>query len=118
MLGGLGAVVGARGAAATTERPDRFEYRGIPIWWAGWREPANQDVVFGWWIASVPRDDRGLDLLLSTVGGVVQRAAELHVVDCSIQRGWPHLMVRSSDAERAAAKQRAVENLLEHLRAS
>lgn len=90
----------------------------MPIWWSGWREPMNQDVLIGWWIASVPPDQRGFNLIFSTAGGVIQRAAELHAVDCSIQRGWPRLFMRSTEAERAAAKQRAVEHLLEHLRAS
>ena len=120
ILAGLGALIGVGSvlpAADPASRPDRFEHRGIQVWWSGWRTPANQDAMIGWWLASVPADDCGLNLLYSTMGGVIQRAAEMFVLDCTYQKDWPKLTARSTQAELDVVKQRAAQHLIEHLNA-
>lgn len=75
----------------------------------------NQDVQIGWWTAQIPQVEY-YDRIYSTMGGIVQRAAPLHVVDCCAQPDWPHLTSGSTAAELADRKQRALDRLLEHLR--
>ena len=94
---------------------DRFEYRGVHIWWSGWRMPVNQDVGLGWWTARVPPDEYARDMVVSTTGGIIQRHAEMNIVDNCLRPGWPLVTVNSPEAEREHAKRRALAALVEHL---
>lgn len=114
-LGVCGAAVAGGSVAPTRAWPDRFEHHGIPVWWCGWREPPSQDVVIGWWVASVPPDEYGLSFLVSTVGGVVHRNCEGGVVDTTHYREWPRMTWRTTLEEKEARKQRAAAHLVECL---
>lgn len=117
-LAGLGALTGAvgLGAASRTPRyPDRFEHRGNPIWWCNWRQPSNQAVDVGFWLASLTPDHNGRPFVYSTTAGVIDRVAELDVLDLSSRPGWRHMTPRNTDAEREASKQRAAQALVKHL---
>lgn len=52
-----------------------------PWVWSGWRQPVNQDIHFGWWAVDIPKRETGVDLLLSTTGGMVYETTEGCVVD-------------------------------------
>lgn len=112
-LAGGAAVLGETSPSAS--RPDRFDYHGFPIRWAGWRLMDNQDLRFGVWIASVPADESGRNMLAATTLGIVSRYREAEMLDLTRAPGWPWLTSASSERDADAVKARAVTALLERL---
>ena len=67
--------------------PDVVTYRGWTCRWMGWREPVDQLVKFGFWVARRP--DQPL-LRYTTTMGVSDVCHEGEVFDTTCRRGvWP-----------------------------
>lgn len=100
-FGGL-ATMGAASRATTA-----------PMWplWSGWRTPANQLVLIGFWSRPDPGDPSVY--LYATTGGVVARFPALGVIDTSTSPGWPVVTLASTEAEKDDAKRRSYDALTE-----
>ena len=80
----LGAVSGVAAVAAVTIAPLDQSVPGWQIHWSGWREPHNQFVKFGFWVARqhpMP-EDNPLGYYSTTLGAVGEQL-EFDAIDVS-----------------------------------
>lgn len=108
-LGGAAAAVGAVAAlpnvkAGTVFGADDFECNGYRVKWREFAEPINQSVLLGMWRAKHYTQDNEW---VSTTMGQCYQSRAWEVVDLTRADGWPMLTTFSTDAERAAVKERA-----------
>src|SRR3990167_6459508 len=112
-LGKVGSVAAAGALASTVSAaesyPNDFHVGGYHVKWGGWREPANQAIVFGYWFAFRPNDDL---LWASSSLGTCTRFREFDVIPSWKKRDWPTITVLSSEADREVVKRRALMQLL------
>jgi hypothetical protein len=115
-LGGLATgVAGIAGAVAVKVVPasgDTFMHNGFRVRWKDWITPPNQDVPIGMWFAKHTSKDLQW---VSTTLGQCYPSRDWEVVDCTLARDWPQLTGFSSEQEKAAVKQRALEVLIAKL---
>lgn len=109
-LGLLGAfaTAGAVGTVPSRPDPDAFTYHGVAIRWCDWREPVDQNVSVGFWVAHVAPDERGRDYLISTTLGNLDRYREMDRIFLTRQNDWPWIGAFATTSERAAVKARAL----------
>lgn len=116
-LGGATAAVGAvmvvpNVKAGTPFSGDEFRHAGYRVKWRDFEEPINQSVLIGMWRAK--HDTQDNEWASTTLGQCYQTRA-WEVIDMSRANGWPLLTTFSTDAERAAVKDRAKAALLAKL---
>lgn len=116
----FGALAGTAALAAAPANTGEHQVCGWRIEWSGWREPVNQFVKIGFWIArrdpmpdSLPWEE--YPCFYSTTLGVVEGCRDLYVLDMTrADRNAPILPTEPAikfDAAKAWARQRLVETL-------
>lgn len=116
---GVSAIAIAAQPGHAESHPDRFTFNGWDVRWSGWREPVNQAMTFGVWIAwpTSHHEPQALAHYATTLNGYGGRLAELAVMDTVWDHAWPspRLMAQTAPQDRDFLKQRACRALLEHL---
>lgn len=113
-IGGAAVAVGTAGAIATQAspamNPDDFMHAGYRVKWRDFHESSpTTSTLVGFWRAK----HESLDLeWASTTLGQCYPSRAWEQIDLSRANAWPVLTVFSTDAERAAVKQRAKDALL------
>lgn len=109
---GAAAIVVAPQVAATGEtavHPDDFMHHGYRVKWSGFYDKPDQNVVCGRWHARHGTKDLQW---VSTTLGQCYPSRDWEAVDMTLAPGWSITTGFSTDAERAAVKQRALDALM------
>ena len=104
----------ALAVAPTQAQADDSTYRGWRVVWSGWREPTNQNVRFGFWMAVHPA--RKEQPYATTLGVVETNSFNHYVLDTSIRnKDAPANPLIDTPEKFIAAKAWARERLLKAL---
>ncbi len=115
----FGALAGGAAVASAVTLADSHP-TGWRLEWSGWREPANQHVKVGWWIArrdpmpeTLPNDL--YPCYYATTLGVVSGSRDMYTLDLTYQDRsapiLPHEPAVKFEAAKAWARQRLLEEL-------
>lgn len=92
-----------------------MQYGRWSIRWSGWREPSNQIILFGFWLAHQP-DNEAENIVISTTGGVIQDLRfESEAIDTSFDRDLPPVVITTPERVRQEYMLRAFDALITHL---
>jgi hypothetical protein len=84
------------------------QVNGWTITWSGWREPANQPIAIGYWLAFKPEEPEPF-WCATTMGTIRQHRSWFECLDFSLQEGWPLITSRSTEHEREGSMRQALE---------
>jgi len=85
-------------------------YGDWTITWSGWREPSNQPIVIGYWLAFKAAAPEPF-WCATTMGTLREHRSWFECIDFTRQPDWPMLTSVSTDNEREANRQRALQLL-------
>lgn len=116
-VGGVGAAIAAGGVGVAAMKapalnPDDFMAHGYRVKWREFMPQPAQNVIVGMWHAKHESQDLQW---VSTTLGQCYPSRDWEVIDLCRKGGWPLLTGFSTDAERAAVKERARTKLLRKL---